>query len=198
MTKLKTSWYSQRVQRDVTVTRWGEIGTPVLFFPTAAADAEECERFHVLDAIDSLIAEGRVKLYSVDSVGGQAMVVEEHSPLEAARIQNQFDAFVYHELVPAIRTDCRSPEIEIVVTGPSIGAFNSLAAICRHPDVFSKALCMSGTYDVERFLDGRVNGELYYASPSHFLPNLDARERLKRRTDAVDHGGAEGVHRRVG
>jgi esterase/lipase superfamily enzyme len=191
MTKLKTSWYSQRVQRDVTVTRWGEIGTPVLFFPTAAADAEECERFHVLDAIDSLIAEGRVKLYSVDSVGGQAMVMEDHSPLEAARIQNQFDAFVYHELVPAIRADCRSPEIEIVVTGPSIGAFNSLAAICRHPDVFSKALCMSGTYDVERFLDGRVNGELYYASPSHFLPNLGEGEqlaRLRQRFVLLAHG----------
>ena len=49
MSKLSTSWYSQRLEKDVNVVRWGEVGTPVLFFPTAAADAEECERFHVVN-----------------------------------------------------------------------------------------------------------------------------------------------------
>ncbi len=191
MSKIKTSWYSQRVRREVTVARWGEIGTPVLFFPTAAADAEECERFHMVEALGSLLEAGKVKLYSVDSVGGQAMILEEHSPLEATRIQNQFDAFVYHELVPAIRADCRSPDIEIMVTGPSIGAFNALAAICRHPDVFSKAICMSGTYDVARFLDGKITEELYFATPSHFLPNLGECEqlaRLRQRFVLLAHG----------
>ena len=35
MSRLKTSWYSDRLEKEVTVVRWGEIGTPVLFFPTA-------------------------------------------------------------------------------------------------------------------------------------------------------------------
>ncbi len=191
MTKLKTSWYSPRVQREVTVARWGEIGTPVLFFPTAAADAEECERFHMVDVLDQLLAQGRIKLYSVDSVGGQALLAEDVPPRKGMYLQNQFDAFIYHELVPAIRADCKSADIEIIVTGPSIGAFNALMALCRHPDVFSKAICMSGTYDLTRFITDPVTEDLYYSTPLYFLPNLrdgELLERLRKRFVLLTHG----------
>ena len=43
-------WYSERVERDVDLVRWGSYGTPVLVFPTAGGDAEEIERFHLVDA----------------------------------------------------------------------------------------------------------------------------------------------------
>ena len=33
--KKVTSWYSERVGREVTVARWGFYGLPVLIFPTA-------------------------------------------------------------------------------------------------------------------------------------------------------------------
>ncbi|CAN5576088.1 hypothetical protein BH11MYX1_BH11MYX1_21840 [soil metagenome] len=32
-------WHSDRVQRPVTLARWGTVGRPVLFFPTAGGDA---------------------------------------------------------------------------------------------------------------------------------------------------------------
>jgi esterase/lipase superfamily enzyme len=155
MTKLKTSWHSHRLGQDVTVTRWGELGTPVLFFPTAAADAEEVERFLMVKALAPLLEAGRIKLFSVDSVAGRVLLSGKGAH-EVARMQAQYDAFVYHELVPAIRQDCRTPDAEIIVTGPSIGAFNALSMICRHPDVFSKAVCMSGTYDITKWLNREV------------------------------------------
>jgi len=179
MSKVKTSWFSHRLGQDVTVTRWGEIGTPVLFFPTAAADAEEAERFHMVEAVDGLLAAGRIKFYSVDSVAGQALLSGK-SPPEIARVQSQYDAFVYHELVPAIRKDCRSDSIEIVVAGPSIGAFNALSMLCRHPDAFSKAICMSGTYDITKWMNREVPQDHYFASPLHFLPGLGEGEQLAR------------------
>ena len=43
--KLRTDWYSQHLQQTVGIVRWGHTGTPVLMFPTAGGDAEECERF---------------------------------------------------------------------------------------------------------------------------------------------------------
>ena len=63
MSKLATSWYSNRLDREVNVVRWGEVGTPVLFFPTAAADSEECERFHITTALSDHLGEGRIKLF---------------------------------------------------------------------------------------------------------------------------------------
>jgi len=191
MSKQTSTWVSQRVGREVTLVRWGEIGRPVLLFPTAAGDAEECERFHVIDALGSLLEAGRIKLYSVDSVPGMVWLNEDNSTARGGAIQNQFDAYLYHEVVPAIRADCRTNDIEILTAGASIGAFNALAVLCRHPDVFSHALCLSGTYDVMRFLEGEMTSELQQASPLHFLPRLQDGphlETLRRRFVLLAHG----------
>ena len=42
--KRRERWYSNRVESDVTVVRWGHFGRPVIVFPTAGGDAEEIER----------------------------------------------------------------------------------------------------------------------------------------------------------
>jgi esterase/lipase superfamily enzyme len=190
MSKTKTSWFSHRLGQEVTVTRWGEIGAPVLFFPTAAADAEEVERFQMVKALEPLLSAGRIKLYSVDSIPGKALLTRDDAS-EIGRVQTQYDGFVYHELVPAVRTDCRSPSIEIVATGPSVGAFNALSMICRHPDVFSKAICMSGTYDLTKWMKNKSSEDHYFASPLHFLPGLGEGEQLaalRRRFVLLTHG----------
>ncbi len=191
MSKFKTTWFSDRLEREVTVSRWGEVGTPVLFFPTAAADAEECERFKMVEVLAPMLAEERIKLYSVDSVAGKVWLTESNSTPTAARAQNLYDAFVYHELVPSIRSDCRSEDIEIIATGPSIGAFNALAATCRHPDVFRAAICMSGTYDLAKFLEGPMTQDYHEISPLHFLPSLPEGahlEALRQRFLLITHG----------
>ena len=56
--KERTTWYSTRVERDVKLVRWGSFGTPVLLFPTAGGDAEEIERFHLVDAVAELLEAG--------------------------------------------------------------------------------------------------------------------------------------------
>lgn len=190
MSKLKTSWYSGRLGQEVTVCRWGEIGKPVLFFPTAAADAEEGERFLMVKALAPLLEAGRVKLYSVDSIAGQALLAGK-TPEEVGDIQNRFDEFLYREVVPGIRNDCNDPAAEIITTGPSIGAFHALSAVCRHPDVFSHAICMSGTYDLTKWMENRCSHGHYHASPLHFVPGLgegDHLARLRKRFVLLTHG----------
>lgn len=172
MSRLAERWYSPRLERDVQVVRWGETGTPVVFFPTAAGDAEEVERFLMVDALAPLLEAGRIKFYSVDSVPGQVWLTENNRPPHASWIQDAYDRFITDELVPAIRADCGGEEREIVVSGASIGAYNALAAICRHPDLFSRAICLSGTYELSKFLDGDMDEAWYNASPLHFVPNL--------------------------
>lgn len=181
--KLATSWKSDRLDQEVTVVRWGEVGTPFLMFPTAGGDAEEIERFLVIDALKDYLADGRIKVYSCDSVAGRVMLGQEGTPEHRMRVMNRFQNFVYHELVPAIRDDCNDPSIEIVAAGSSIGAFNALAMLCRFPDVFSHALCMSGTYDLQRFLKAGVTEDLYFSSPVHYLPDLSGEilDRLRER-----------------
>ena len=190
MSKQTTRWHSDRLNAEVQVVRWGVVGTPVLLFPTAAGDAEECERFQMIDALAPLLEAGRIKVYSVDSLGTQAILDDELSREQAARTQNRFDEVIYREVVPAIRADCQSDDIEIFVAGSSLGAFNALAALCRHPDVFRAAICMSGTYDLSRWMT-RMSEDWFYSSPLDFLPGLNDERllaQLRTRFVLLTHG----------
>ncbi len=192
MSRMTETWHSARVGRDVKIVRWGETGTPALFFPTAAGDAEEVERFLMVDALAPLLEAGRIKLYSVDSVPGMVWLKENNRPPVATHAQHGFDAFVAEELVPAIHADCGGQALEIVAGGASIGAYNALASICRHPDLFSHALCLSGTFELSKFIDGDMDEAWYFSSPLHFLPNLPADHRdltrLRERFILLAHG----------
>ncbi len=175
--KIVARWRSERLEREVTLVKWGTIGQPILLFPTAGGDAEEIERFQMIDALAPLLDAGRIKIYSCDSVAGRALVNREGSPRHQMWIQNQFHYYVRHEVVPAIRADCKS-DLDIWTAGASIGAFHAVAAVCRFPDVFTRALAMSGTYDLRRFYDVHDNNfsdEFWVSSPVHFVPTLEGR-----------------------
>src|SRR6202451_1384587 len=98
-------WFSGRLQDEITLVRWGTFGKPVLIFPSAGGDAEEIERFGLVDACGQLLAEGRIKLYSVDSVAGQAMITKAGSPEHRMWLLSQFHECIRHEGVPAIPAD---------------------------------------------------------------------------------------------
>ncbi|HUO82841.1 MAG TPA: alpha/beta hydrolase-fold protein [Gammaproteobacteria bacterium] len=166
-------WRSERFGQQASLVRWGHYGTPVLIFPTAGGDAEEIERFHLVGALMPLIEAGRIKIYSIDSIAGRAWLTGVESPEYCSRLQNVFDAFVYHEVLPLIRHDCETAGIEVVATGASIGAFNAVASVCRHPDAFRLAIGMSGTFDLSKYLRGRVTQDFYFSSPLHYLPGLE-------------------------
>jgi esterase/lipase superfamily enzyme len=173
MNKEVTRWYSHRLEQEMPLVRWGHYGTPVLLFPTAGGDAEEVERFHLITVLAPLMEAGRIKVYSTDSVAGRAWFSGQHSPEFCSLLQNRFDDFIYREVTPAIRADCASDNIEIIATGASIGAFNAVATVCRHPDAYRMAIAMSGTYDLSKYLNGRMTEDFYFSSPLHYLPNLD-------------------------
>ena len=112
----KSRWHSERLGREVTLARWGHFGQPVLVFPTAGGDAEEIERFLVIRVLQPLISAGRIKVYSCDSVAGRAWFEQEGSPEHRMWLQHQFHQYVKHEVVPAIRLDCKSDDVGIWAT----------------------------------------------------------------------------------
>jgi esterase/lipase superfamily enzyme len=191
-------WFSGRVEQDITVIRWGTFGRPVLVFPSAGGDAEEIERFHLVDACGPLLAEGLVKLYSVDSVAGRAMIAKEGSPEHRMWLLNQFHECVRWEVVPAIHADLGGQAMDVIATGASIGAFNAVAVLCRYPDVFGAAIGMSGSYRIERFYDEAWSQDLYFSAPLQFLPGLDGPQldRLRERFAVLASG--DGAWENVG
>ncbi|HTE49628.1 MAG TPA: alpha/beta hydrolase-fold protein [Kofleriaceae bacterium] len=171
--KTVARWKSDRLDREVALARWGTFGQPLVLFPTAGGDAEEVERFLLIDALRPLIDAGKIKIYSCDSAAGRALLAREGSARHQMWLQNQFHQYLRHEVVPAIRADCQSPDIEVWAAGASIGAFHSIAVVCRFPDVFTRACAMSGTYDLRRFFDAsEFSDDFWVSSPLHFVPTL--------------------------
>lgn len=198
MSKLVDSWHSDHLDRRVEVARWGDFGTPVLVFPTAGGDAQEIERFDIVDSCSHLISEGKIKIYSCDSVNGRTLFAKEGDSHHQSWILRRFIEFIGYELVPAIRADCRSDDIEIITAGASIGAYNALAGLCRFPHLFTAAICMSGTYNLRRFVDGPVDENFVWASPLHYLSELDNEHLDQLRKRMVILASGEGPNEDVG
>jgi esterase/lipase superfamily enzyme len=191
--RVRERWFSDRMQQEITVVRWGLFGRPVLVFPTAGGDAAEVERHGLVNACGPLLAEGRVKLYSVDSVAGRAMMTKDGSPEHRLWLLNQFHECVRWEIVPAIHADLGGQAMEVITAGASIGAFNAVATLCRYPDVICSAVGMSGSYRIERFYDEAWTQDLYFAAPLQFLPGLEGAQldRLRQRNVILASGEGE-------
>ena len=197
-TKVRERWFSGRLQEEITVARWGTFGLPVLIFPSAGGDAEEIERFGLIDACGPLLAEGKVKLYSVDSVAGQAMILKRDSVEHRMRMLNQFHECVRWEVLPAIQADLGGQAIDVITTGASIGAFNAVALVCRYPAAFAAAVGMSGTYRIERFYDEAWSQNLYFSAPLQFLPGLEGPQLDRLRSRRVLLAAGEGEWEDIG
>jgi esterase/lipase superfamily enzyme len=108
-------------------------------------------------------------------------------------LTHQFHQYVKHEVAPAIRKDCKSPEIPIWTAGSSIGAFHAVAAVCRFPDIFHRALAMSGTYNLLRFIERPDPTEYFFvSSPLHFVPTLAGQHLDVLRTRYIHFASGEG------
>jgi esterase/lipase superfamily enzyme len=181
--KTASSWYSDRIEQEVRLVRWGHWGHPVLVFPTAGGDADEIERMHLVGALWPLIEAGRIKVYSCDNIAGRAFAARLGTVEYRCALLNRFQECIAREVVPAIRTDCRDAGAEVIVAGASLGAFMAVAVACRYPWLFRAAIGMSGSYDLERVFGMQGTEDYYFATPLSFVPNLHGGSLL----DALRH-----------
>jgi len=83
--------------------------------------------------------------------------------------------------------------MEVWAAGASIGAFHSVAMVCRFPDVFARACAMSGTYDLRRFYDAtEFTDDFWVSSPLHFLSKLEGRHLDVLKTRLIVLASGEG------
>jgi esterase/lipase superfamily enzyme len=168
-----TSWYSHRLNQDMPLVAYGHYGPPVLMLPTAAADFLEYERFHLIGSVESFLEEGKVKVYSINSVNRLALLNNHASPWEKIEWLKLYDSYVTEEVLPLIRSDCKDPGALPIVLGISLGAYLAGNLFFKHSDLFGGAILLSGSYDIRSYLDGFHNDDVYFNNPVEYLPRLD-------------------------
>jgi esterase/lipase superfamily enzyme len=195
-------WKSPRLGLEMPIVRYGERGHALLIFPTAAADFLENERFYLIKSIERFIFEGRVQVFSIDSINKYSWMADDVPVHEQARRQALYAAYVEKEVVPYIRNAMHDRDARIGVTGASFGAFHAANQFFRRPDMFDTLIAMSGFYDLNPGYTGGYHDEnIYFNNPVTYLSNMNDPETLSLLRDRCQihiisgRGAYEAPHR---
>ncbi len=162
---------SPALGRKVHVWCFGEVGQPLVVFPSNAGVAHEWQRSGMIDALSGLLAAGRLKVYCPETNVSRSFSGEGSTDARMAH-HHAYERFVLETLVPFIRHDCASPHATMTATGCSVGALYASLFALKHPETFPRALCLSGRYRASRLLGGASSDDVYYNDPLAFVPNL--------------------------
>ena len=167
-----TSWYSPATKKEMPIAVYGHHGFAILLIPTAAADFLEYERFEMMKALAPFINGGMIKVFSIDSINKESWLNKEMWPQHKGIRHNDFNHYVFHEVVPFIRSKT-SQQTHIITCGASFGALHAMNLFLKRPDIINGTISMSGVYDLSYYSNGYFDEQVYYNSPIHYVPNLN-------------------------
>lgn len=183
--RLLDRWRSPALGLEMPIVAYGHAGWPLLLFPTAAADFLENERFWLVKAIEPLLLQGRVRVFSIDSINRLAWMDRQVPVPEAARRQALYMRYVEEEVVPFIRHHARDDGARALTAGASFGAFHAMNALCRRPDLFGGTVAMSGFYDLAvSYFHGYSDEHCYFNNPMWYVANLEGDPLQRLRHDS--------------
>src|SRR5215213_11940604 len=144
------SWYSPSLNKEMPIVTYGHYGFALLLVPTAAADYLEYERFQLIDSLKPFIEAGKLKVYSINSINNESWLNNDMDPRHKVIRHQQFNEYVYEEVIPFIRTHT-SHETSIIICGASFGALHSMNLFLKRPDLINGVVAMSGVYDLTEY-----------------------------------------------
>lgn len=181
-------WHSPRLGMEMPIARYGHWGPALLLIPTWKADFLEAEQRGLIDALRPWLDAGRLTVFSVNTITPWAWCADDvPMPLKARR-SAAFSAYLDEEVVPHVRRELRSPDARLAIGGASLGAFFAADAVCRRPDLYGTLVGLSGVYELGDSLRGYADENVYFHSPTWYLPGLPEGPTLHRlRTDTRLH-----------
>jgi esterase/lipase superfamily enzyme len=150
---------------------YGHYGRPLLAFPSEGGHCGQFEERGMVHAVAGLLDAGRVKLYCVDSLDGSTWAAAELPLEERARRHEGYERWILDHVVPFVAQDCGGAA-ELLVTGPSFGAYHAANLALRHAHLFPLALCLSGVYDVAAGSWGERGDATYFHNPMDYVSHL--------------------------
>ncbi len=165
-------WFSPALNKPMPIATYGHYGFSLLLVPTAAADYLEYERFHLISSLQEQIDGGKCKVFSVDSINNESWLNDSMHPEHKAARHEQWNRYIFDEVIPYIKKNT-SEQTPIVVAGASFGALHSMNLFLRRPDLINGVIAMSGVYNLMEYTKGFYNDQVYFNSPSHYIPNLE-------------------------
>lgn len=166
-------WYSPNLGHDMELKVYGWYGKPMLVFPAQGGRFYEYEDFKMIDAIGNYIENGKIKVFTVDSIDNQSWANWNVHPADRARRHEDYDHYITREVTPFIIDHCKGSKQRLISTGVSMGAYHAANFFFRHPDIFDTTIALSGLFQLSMFVGDCTDENVYFNSPLYYLPNLD-------------------------
>ncbi|MCZ4222566.1 esterase family protein [Pedobacter rhodius] len=170
-------WFSNNLQRDMELLVFGHSGRAVLFFPTRMARFYDYENWGIVDALKSLIENGELQLFCLDSIDAESFYNDDVFPSVRIDRHLQYEKYVLDEVLPLIYLKNNGGYIE--TAGCSMGAYHAINLAMKYPWLFRKAVGISGRYDLtdapgdfKDLMNGFRNEVVYLNMPAQFITNL--------------------------
>ncbi|MBE0686148.1 MAG: esterase family protein [Anaerolineaceae bacterium] len=166
-------WWSPNLNQNMELKVYGHNGIPLLVFPSQSGRFFDFEDNGMIHAIYPFIENGRIKVFTVDSIDSQSWANWDAPPEARALSHEAYDRYIIQEVVPFIRTHEEGYEQKFLVTGASMGAYHACNFFFRHPDIFSGMIALSGLYQLSMFISDYMDQTVYFNVPLAYLPNLE-------------------------
>jgi esterase/lipase superfamily enzyme len=156
---------------DSSVVAYGHWGPPLLAFPAEKGQATDWEQTGMVDAIAPALHAGELKLFCVDSFDAWTWAAQDVPLEERARRHAAFEHWLVDHVVPWVQDDCGGSH-DVALTGASLGAYHAANFTLRRADLFPRALCLSGVYDVTVGGWGERGDAVYFNNPLDYVANV--------------------------
>ena len=90
-------WYSPALNKEMPIAVYGHYGFALLMIPTAAADYLEYERFELINSLAPFINDGKIKVFSVNSINTESWMNKQMEGAHKAIRHNQFNHYIHHQ-----------------------------------------------------------------------------------------------------
>jgi esterase/lipase superfamily enzyme len=164
--------WSDHLQRNMEFKVYGHAGRPVLVFASGGGKFYEFEDFGMVEAVRWFIEQGKIQLYTIDSVDQESWLGPDWvHPEDKGRRHNQYERYIIDEFIPLVHDQMGEARL-FMTTGCSMGACHAANFYFKHPDLFDGVISLSGLYGPWYFVGDYVDDNVYFNFPLLYLPNL--------------------------
>jgi esterase/lipase superfamily enzyme len=164
-------WFSPRMHRDMEMLVSGHAGAPVIIMPSSWGRFYEWKDFLMIDTLADKIDAGHIQIYGIDSFCSESWYNDQIHPRERVLRHNVWESYVLDEVVPFIRSHNSNPFL--ITAGVSFGAYLAINFAFKYPQLVRKTIGISGSYRIQRLLDGYYDEDAYFNCPVSYMANIN-------------------------
>ena len=167
----EVSWYSDRLNRYMTIRIYGHYGPAFIAFPCQDKSSDDFSNNGMINALSDLLENGKMKLFCLDSNDNETVSSTSGDKGQAAFKLEMYHHYLVKEVLPFVYQNMGGYCLPYLI-GMSMGGSHASNNFFRRPELFSGFISLSGKYDIAAFFGGYWDMNVYDNSPVDYLRNI--------------------------